>query len=98
MTETAKQLLLEFNPATVYTCSDEITLIYPVEMWDPNTVVDEKDKEKEKERVLFFNGKIQKIASLTSAYASVCFDRALNAENWDPVADEKVQPLIYSLW
>lgn len=93
MTETAKQLLLEFNPATVYTCSDEITLIYPVEPWDPNAPVEEKDKEdaKEKEKVLFFNGKIQKIASLTSAFASVCFDRALNSEKWDPVADEKVR-------
>jgi tRNA(His) guanylyltransferase len=96
MTETAKQLLLEFNPATVYTCSDEITLIYPVEPWDPNAPVEEKDKEdaKEKEKVLFFNGKIQKIASLTSAFASVCFDRALNSEKWDPVADEKIINLL----
>jgi tRNA(His) guanylyltransferase len=63
MHETIKDLLDEFNPSTVYSHSDEITMIFPKRclLNDYNT---------NKNYYHIFNGKIQKILSIISSFTS----------------------------
>lgn len=75
MIKTCNQLLCTFNPSTIFTCSDEITLVFP-------RLNDPKEKNSEK-RVLMFSGRVQKIASLAAGLASVTFDRSIREECHD---------------
>lgn len=75
MVKTCIQLLTTFNPSTVFTCSDEITLIFPS--------VNEINDDKNEKRVLMFSGRVQKIASLAAGLASVTFDRSIREECQD---------------
>jgi len=63
---TAKDMLVEYNFATTaYTCSDEITLVFP------RLIVDPADKNADKQALLF-SGRILKLSSLgklTIAYS-----------------------------
>eukprot|EP00026_Physarum_polycephalum_P013869 Phypoly_transcript_14322.p1 GENE.Phypoly_transcript_14322~~Phypoly_transcript_14322.p1 ORF type:complete len:318 (+),score=54.72 Phypoly_transcript_14322:106-954(+) len=73
---TAEKLLLHFNASSVYTCSDEITLIFPA-------VTSEVQQ-------IMHNGKVSKITTLSASYASVCFDRALREQPFDPAQEERL--------
>eukprot|EP01121_Diplochlamys_sp_Union-15-3_P012488 TRINITY_DN3745_c0_g1_i1.p1 TRINITY_DN3745_c0_g1~~TRINITY_DN3745_c0_g1_i1.p1 ORF type:complete len:445 (+),score=77.41 TRINITY_DN3745_c0_g1_i1:50-1336(+) len=64
MVATAADLVKKFNPSLAYTCSDEITLVFPIE-----TIENNNTKYKE----LPFNGRVQKLSTLMASYASVCF-------------------------
>jgi tRNA(His) 5'-end guanylyltransferase len=67
MIETTKDLHNRFNAYTSYTQSDEISLYLPVL----------KDKRTNENLEHQFNGRTQKLVSLASAYATVCFNRHL---------------------
>ena len=72
MTIVAQELLQYFLPTTVYTCSDEITLVFP---YDPS--INENIPE------LPYGGKIQKICSLAAGYASSLFFKHMNEQKFD---------------
>jgi tRNA(His) guanylyltransferase len=85
MRNTAIDLVRKFNPASCFTISDEISLVFPAVMPStsshPEPMTDEssdqtkpRKKRKETVKVHSFNGRIQKIASVTSAYASSRFN------------------------
>ena len=65
MAKTAEELHERFNAYSSYTQSDEITLFIPTT----------QDKMQEQNRPHQFNGRTQKIASLASSYATVCFNK-----------------------
>lgn len=65
---TANDLLHEFRPATAYTHSDEISLIFDSQKKLANNEYNEH----------IFGGRIDKILSLTASFASVCFDKHIN--------------------
>lgn len=67
MIETTKDLHNRFNSYSSFTQSDEITLYLPVL----------KYKRTNENLEHQFNGRTQKLASLASAYATVCFNRHL---------------------
>jgi len=67
MIETTKDLHNRFNAYTSFTQSDEITLYLPVL----------KDKRTNENLEHLFNGRTQKLVSLASAYATVCFNKHL---------------------
>jgi tRNA(His) guanylyltransferase len=97
MTAACKALLVEFHPTIVYTCSDEITLVFP--SFESMTPVDpeeaatgdseKKDGEKQ-EQVMMFGGRIQKIATLMASLASVAFDRELRLQTFDAATEQKL--------
>uniref|UniRef100_A0A6B2LJK8 tRNAHis guanylyltransferase catalytic domain-containing protein n=1 Tax=Arcella intermedia TaxID=1963864 RepID=A0A6B2LJK8_9EUKA len=80
MLYTTKDLMEEFLPTTAYTASDEITLIFP-----PLT-----NEEKEKGAHLIYNGRIQKILSLTSGLCSVRFSQHIANQQFDPTREATV--------
>jgi hypothetical protein len=74
MQATATDLMLAFNVPTVYTCSDEITMLFPLvdeekkeatEEPSNNNVKQEKEEKKEdkkeEEKILMYGGKVQKL-------------------------------------
>lgn len=65
MVRTTEELHERFNAHSSYTQSDEITLFIPTT----------EDKMQEQNRPHQFNGRTQKIASLASSYATVCFNK-----------------------
>lgn len=66
MIKTASALLKEFNAYTAFTASDEITLVFPS---IPNP-----------ESNLIYNGRIQKLCSLTAGFASAQFNHYLRQQ------------------
>lgn len=69
MCYTTADLLEKFNCATAYCHSDEITLIFPKQYPNDQNVVTTSH---------LFNGRIQKLLSLSAAYCSVRFNYYLN--------------------
>ena len=67
MIETTKDLHDRFNSYSSFTQSDEITLFLPI-LKDKKTGINLEHQ---------FNGRTQKLASLASAYATVCFNKHL---------------------
>lgn len=99
MVAACKALLVEFQPTTVFTCSDEITLCFPAfdslhpELAAPaeQTPNDETaPKPDNRGMTMFFSGRIQKVATLMSGLASVAFDRALREQVFDPATEQKL--------
>ena len=94
MTAACKALLVEFHPTLVYTCSDEITLVFPsFDSLTPVEPVDESGKKIEGERqeqVMMFGGRIQKIATLMASLASVAFDRELRLQTFDASTEQRL--------
>lgn len=89
MRETAMHLLEEFQPLVAYTQSDEITLVWTSEM--PNS-----QRAAPKEHP--FDGKLQKLASLLAASASVFFNKRCaqlipERANESPTLDCRVWPV-----
>ena len=74
MVATTGDLLERFHAATAYTESDEISLFFPPTVGDSTA--------------LPFNGRVQKLASVTAGYASARFNLHMMREAFD-VADAK---------
>ena len=81
MVAAGKALLLEFQPTLVFTCSDEITLIFPS---FESTVAKVESGEDNRGMTMFYGGRIMKIATLMSSLAGIAFDRAMKAQAFDP--------------
>jgi tRNA(His) 5'-end guanylyltransferase len=76
MIQTTKDLLFKFKPTTAYTFSDEISLVFPpTETPEPHQ----------------YNGRIQKLASLTAGYASARFNHHLRNSNWQEPLKSKME-------
>lgn len=69
MLKTSTDLLHEFNVATVYTHSDEITLVFPAQ----KLLKDCKYSEH------LFGGRVSKILSVVPSYASACFYKHISS-------------------
>ncbi|KAL1503703.1 hypothetical protein AB1Y20_012176 [Prymnesium parvum] len=69
MVSTAADLLEHFNAVTAYTESDEISLFYPSAQGASVSVP--------------FNGRVQKLVSVTSGYASARFNMHMLAQTFD---------------
>jgi len=76
MIHTARELLANYNPSTVYTCSDEITLCFPA--------IENATTQ------LPFNGKIQKLASLTASFAAITFYQSIMKQPYDADVDKNL--------
>jgi len=62
MLETAKELLKHFNPVAVFTCSDEITLVFPATVPQPGEEIEPVEPKKgDPQNDMPFGGKIQKV-------------------------------------
>lgn len=66
MKKTATALLLQFNPIAVYTSSDEITMVFA-----------EIPEEKLAFSSVIYGGRVQKLASVTAAFATAAFNECL---------------------
>jgi len=82
MRSTLCELVEQFRPSTAYTCSDEITLVFPL-------LPDEKSGELKTH--LDFDGKVQKIATLSAGLASVCFYKHLKSEPFDTELTDHIE-------
>jgi tRNA(His) guanylyltransferase len=82
MRRTAADLMREFSPDVAYTHSDEITLLWMPAFDDSTPPVP---------RVPMFNGRVHKINSLLSAFASVRFTFHLLEQFRDVAADVSVR-------
>ena len=69
MVTTCLELMKTFSPSTIFTCSDEITMVFPS--------LNSKDTPEHKRRTLINGGKIQKITSLSAGLASSVFTLAI---------------------
>ena len=72
MIMTAHDLLHQFHASTVYTYSDEITLIFPPVCMDANKNIFLGKH--------LFNGKVNKLLSVIASYASVSFYKHISRE------------------
>uniref|UniRef100_A0A6B2LCK8 tRNAHis guanylyltransferase catalytic domain-containing protein n=1 Tax=Arcella intermedia TaxID=1963864 RepID=A0A6B2LCK8_9EUKA len=73
MVATMVALVDKFKAATGFTCSDEITLVFP---YHPPEVPDKPPQ-------LDFDGKVQKLGTLSAGYASMCFHKFLIREPYE---------------
>mmetsp|Transcript_10074 Transcript_10074/g.30898 ORF Transcript_10074/g.30898 Transcript_10074/m.30898 type:complete len:285 (-) Transcript_10074:966-1820(-) len=73
MVATATDLLERFGAATAYTESDEISLLFPPSQPDTPS--------------LPFNGRVQKVVSVTAGYASARFNKHISAQSFEAPAD-----------
>ena len=77
MVRTARDLMTQFMPAAVYTCSDEITAIFlpPAE-----------------QSVYPYGGRVQKFVSVSAGFVSVRFNYHLGKQNYeaDPALGHKI--------
>lgn len=71
MEETTKELVKEFQAVVGYTQSDEITLVLS------NKISNKPFKEPKQDTEHHYNGRVQKLASLTAGFATMAFNRAL---------------------
>jgi tRNA(His) guanylyltransferase len=87
MTKTMMDLIDYFHCPTGFTCSDEISLVFPLSVSEenPNELI---------QKNFDFNGKVSKITSLSSAYASVRFYKYLIAEKYDLPQEQKLLDFI----
>lgn len=95
MRETAKDLITKFSPATVFTCSDEISLLFPLrDDEEENTNEDAQSEsttpDQSKKATLPWSGRVQKISSLVASFASVCFDRHMREQQFDEREEERL--------
>eukprot|EP01121_Diplochlamys_sp_Union-15-3_P018165 TRINITY_DN6568_c0_g1_i1.p1 TRINITY_DN6568_c0_g1~~TRINITY_DN6568_c0_g1_i1.p1 ORF type:complete len:288 (+),score=43.22 TRINITY_DN6568_c0_g1_i1:57-920(+) len=85
---TTADLVSEFNASTGYTQSDEITLVFPV-------VLNEDTEKLDRPPSIIFNGRIQKLVSLVSAYCSVRFAFHLSTHKYDEIKEKKLLDKIH---
>jgi tRNA(His) guanylyltransferase len=100
MIATAEDLLTTFHPTAAFTCSDEITLVWPAALPAESEII-EKETEEERARretlakrdphtLLIYAGKVSKITSLAAGYASTCFNIHLRALHYDPETEAQL--------
>jgi tRNA(His) guanylyltransferase len=77
MVATATDLLERFGAVTAYTESDEISLIWP-------------PAAEQGVQVLPFNGRVQKVVSVTAGYASARFNKHMLAQTFDPETEAEL--------
>jgi tRNA(His) 5'-end guanylyltransferase len=88
MIETTKDLVSKFNAVSGYHQSDEISLVFPAA--DLPLIEDVHETKKQKrmvERCHIYGGRIQKLASVTSSYASSRLNYYLSKYDWQDVAE-----------
>eukprot|EP01087_Luapelamoeba_hula_P013915 TRINITY_DN4012_c0_g1_i1.p1 TRINITY_DN4012_c0_g1~~TRINITY_DN4012_c0_g1_i1.p1 ORF type:complete len:513 (+),score=114.86 TRINITY_DN4012_c0_g1_i1:5-1543(+) len=75
MKNTTRDLMQKFSAVSAYTCSDEITLLFPVrrDVSKPNLPAYEH----------LFNGRLVKVASIFAGVASARFNHHLSRSKWD---------------
>ena len=100
---TTQDLLSQFNPILGYTQSDEISLVFPAAM--PFTSIEQRQEQDEtqgqpvqkkpkiQQKQHIYGGRMYKLASVTSSYASTRFNYHLMKFNWDDL-DLKVREKI----
>ncbi|RKO97152.1 hypothetical protein CAUPRSCDRAFT_3681, partial [Caulochytrium protostelioides] len=94
MRRTAMDLMSHFSPTTVYTQSDEISLVYLPAM-GPQSV--NHDKQKRRPNAVFphlYAGRIIKIASTIASYTAVRFNYHLQQEDWTDLAPQHQRTLL----
>jgi tRNA(His) guanylyltransferase len=82
---TSADLLLRFNPLTVYYESDEISLVF-----DACPIVERNPREH------MYSGRIQKLVSVLASYTAAKFNKYINEENWTNVEKDHVRERIAS--
>jgi tRNA(His) guanylyltransferase len=94
MVKTTADLLTQFNATLGYTCSDEISLIFPA--------IDQESRKKKNGKeintVHQYNGRVQKLCSVTAGYASARFNHHLqNPKNqWErEIVDKMTNSVAY---
>jgi len=95
MVATASDLLEIFNCVTVYTQSDEITLIFkPTKVeeskLEEGSTTESPKNEKEPLQHNMFNGKVQKIVSLSASYCTVRFNYHLMRQPFNETTEQKL--------
>jgi tRNA(His) guanylyltransferase len=101
MVAACKTLLTDFHPTVVYTCSDEITLVFPsfestLHASSDDEVESGETVSNKQEQIMMFGGRIQKIATLMASLASVAFDRELRLQTFDAATEQKLIDYIAS--
>ncbi|KAM9953405.1 hypothetical protein ACTFIR_008473 [Dictyostelium discoideum] len=86
MVETATALMKTFLPTVVYTFSDEITMCFP--SIDKEAIDDGEIPQ------LAYNGKVQKLISLTAGLASTVFYKSITQALYDTEKEEKIIDLL----
>jgi tRNA(His) 5'-end guanylyltransferase len=82
MVETTKDLVLRFTPVTGYTCSDEISLVFSAASGPSETATH------------LYNGRAQKLSSVTASFAAARLNFHLNKHEWSdllPVVQERMR-------
>jgi len=82
MVRTTCDLVDHFHCILGFTCSDEMTLIFPLLADEETGVLEQHHSD--------YSGKIQKLVSLSSSFASVRFNRHLNREDFALPAEKKL--------
>lgn len=94
MVAACKALLVEFQPSLAFTCSDEITLVFPsFESTLPEPSEEEKARPgsgTQKAMAMFYGGRIVKIATLMSSLAGIAFDREMQKQTFDSSTESRL--------
>lgn len=87
MVAACRALLIEFQPSMAFTCSDEITLIFPS---FESTITKPETGEDNRGMTMFYGGRIVKIATLMSSLAGIAFDREMQKQVFDEATEAKL--------
>ncbi|KAJ3067947.1 hypothetical protein HDU98_008873 [Podochytrium sp. JEL0797] len=91
MVDTTKDLVAKFNPLLAFHHSDEISLVYPAAVPSPldpyasdpsDSTPQPSKKRKSAEKTHMYSGRIQKLASVVSSYASARLNFHLSRCDW----------------
>jgi len=100
MVETAKSLLKDFNPVAVFTCSDEITLVFPAEVPQEGEQIEPveptKSKKSNPQNDMPFGGKVLKICTLMAGFASAQFNYHLKSLAYDAESESKLAAHVHT--
>lgn len=96
MIKTSIDLIDKFQCVTIYVQSDEINMVFLPQDVEP--IFDElemncRKRKKIESRVHMYNGRLQKLVSVTAAYATARFNYHINKMNWEDI-DLKSQEMI----
>jgi tRNA(His) guanylyltransferase len=88
MVGTTVDLVRQFNPVCGFTLSDEITLVFPS--------VELECKEQKREKTHAYNGRVQKLASVTASFASARFNYHLShpASQWESENSRLIEQML----
>ncbi|KAN0032192.1 hypothetical protein ACTFIV_006069 [Dictyostelium citrinum] len=86
MVETATALMKTFQPTVIYTFSDEITMCFPS--------IDQESIDEGEIPQLAYNGKVQKLISLTAGLASTVFYKSITQAPYNSEKEENIINLL----